>query len=39
MGAVQNWLMTQSKDFFTEFKKLEKRWNRCFEVEGDCVEK
>jgi hypothetical protein len=40
-GAVQNWLKTQTKNFFlTEFKKkLVKIWNRCVEVEGDYVEK
>jgi hypothetical protein len=32
IGAVQNWLKTQPK-------KLVKCWNRCFEVEGDYVEK
>jgi hypothetical protein len=40
-GAVQNWLKDATKKHFilTEFKKIQKRWNRCFEVEGDYVEK
>jgi hypothetical protein len=38
--AVQNWLKTQLRNFFLpELKKHVKRWNRCIEVEGDCVEK
>jgi hypothetical protein len=36
IGAVQNWLKTQPKNFFFPdgIKKLVKTWNRCFEVEG-----
>jgi hypothetical protein len=41
IGAMQNWLKTQPKNFFSDEikKKLVKRWNRCVEVEGDYVEK
>jgi hypothetical protein len=44
-GVVQNWLKTQPKNFlfWRNFQKKKKRlvkcWNRCFEVEGDYVEK
>jgi hypothetical protein len=38
--AVQNWLKTQHKNFFSDgITKLVKCWNRCVEVEGDYVEK
>jgi len=38
IGAVQNWLKAQPKNFFlTELKKTAKRWNRCVEVEGNYV--
>jgi hypothetical protein len=34
IDAVQNWLKTQPKNFFTDgIKKLVERWNRCVEVE------
>jgi hypothetical protein len=40
IGAVQNWLKTQPKTFFSDvIEKLVKRWNRCVKVEGDYVEK
>jgi hypothetical protein len=40
IGAVQNWLKTQPKNFFPEgIKKHVKGWNRCAEVERDYVEK
>jgi hypothetical protein len=41
IGAVQNWIKKQPKNFFlTELKKkLVKCCNRCVEVEGDYVEK
>jgi hypothetical protein len=40
IGAVQNWLKTQPKNFLSRgIKKLMKRWNRCIEVERDHVEK
>jgi hypothetical protein len=41
IGAVQNWLKTQPRNFFYDGikKELVKRWNRCVEVEGDYVEK
>jgi hypothetical protein len=36
IGAVQKWLKTQPKNFFSDgIKKLVKRWNWCIEVEGD----
>jgi hypothetical protein len=39
VGAVENWLKTQPKNFFSvgSLKKLVKRWNRCVEVEWDSV--
>jgi hypothetical protein len=41
IGAVQNWLKTQPKTFFSDSIKkiLAKSWNRCFEFEGVYVEK
>jgi hypothetical protein len=40
IGAVQNWSKNATKNFFSDgIKELVKRWNRCFEVEGDYVEK
>jgi hypothetical protein len=39
-GVVQIWLKTQRNNFFYDgIKKHVKRWNRCVEVEGECVEK
>jgi hypothetical protein len=39
-GAVQNWLKTQLKNFFSDvIKKIVKRWNRCVEIEGNCFAK
>jgi hypothetical protein len=33
IGAMQNWLKTQPKNFFSDgIKKLMEHWNRCFEV-------
>jgi hypothetical protein len=40
IGAVQNWLKMQQKNFFSDgTEKLVKRWNRCVKVEGVYVEK
>jgi hypothetical protein len=41
ISVVQNWFKEATKKhFFPDgIKKLVKHWNRCVEVEGDCVEK
>jgi hypothetical protein len=40
IGAMQNWLKTESRNFFSDGikKKLSKRWNHYVEVERDYVE-
>jgi hypothetical protein len=40
IDAVQNWLNVQPQNafFLVESKKFEKRWVKCFEVEGLYVE-
>jgi hypothetical protein len=39
IGAVQNWLKRQPKNFSDGIEKFVKRWNRCVEVEGVYVAK
>ena len=40
MSAVQEWFEEQSPDFFrTGIQRLEHRWQKCIEVQGDYVEK
>jgi hypothetical protein len=41
IGAVQNWLKTQLKNFHIPdgIKELVEHWNRCVEIEGDYVQK
>jgi hypothetical protein len=37
---VRKWLRQQSKDFYTvSFDTLVKRWDKCINVAGGCVEK
>jgi [histone H3]-lysine36 N-dimethyltransferase SETMAR len=38
--AVHSWLVAQPKSFFFEgIRKLEQRWTKCVEMQGDYVEK
>ena len=40
MAAVEEFFECQEKDFFSEgIRKLEKRYSKCIDLEGDYVEK